>query len=123
MYRRGRLDGNDVESERSARHRRPIGEAIELAEAGQGAPEREPLAAVERLLGESVVPAGSPANLDRDELGRRAGVDGDEVDLVVPEADVPSQDRPAQRGKAVRNRDLGERACGARFMCVSFLRG
>ena len=59
------------------------------------------LAVVHGLLGQPEVAPSAPAHLDDDERPRRAGIDGDDVQLVAADTDGPREDRPAGGDQAV----------------------
>ncbi len=96
VARRGvRFDDDDVEPDRGDGQGPPVGEPPRGEEPEDGPPETAPLPAIDALLGEAEVSPGSPADLDGDELGRRPGIEGDEVEFVTPDADVAAEDPPA----------------------------
>lgn len=65
------------------------------------------LAEVDGLLRETERPARPEPDLDDHESRRRAGVDGDEIDLVSADANVPAEDRPALELEAIRDEAFG----------------
>jgi hypothetical protein len=101
------LDHDQVEPERQVRQWRPIREDATLEQAVCRRSNPRPFPMIDRLLGQAEVPPGPPADLDRDERPRWAGVDGHQVELVAADVDVPAQDRPTGRQQPVRDEVLG----------------
>jgi hypothetical protein len=62
---------------------------------------------VDRLLRQSEVTTGAPADLDDHERLRWTRVDRHEVKLVATDMDVPGQDEPASLRETIRDRRLG----------------
>jgi hypothetical protein len=102
-----RFDGHDVEADRCGRQGSPVREAADGEEAPDGPPEPGLLSSVDALLGEAEVPAAPPADLDDDELDRRAGIEGDEIELVPPDPDPAAEDPPAGGREAGGDDRLG----------------
>ena len=65
------------------------------------------LAVVEGLLGQAIVAPTARTNLQDHERRRRAGIDGDDVELVATEPEPASQDPPARFGQRAGDGSLG----------------
>lgn len=102
-----RLDEDEVEAERESRHGRPAREQVAIEQPEPGLAEAPPLPPANGLLRQSEVAPGAPANLDDDERWRRAGVDGDEIELAPPDPHVPGEDGPAGGDEPGRDERLG----------------
>lgn len=83
----------------------PVGEGA----AGQEDPEKDrqlsPLGGADGLFGLPKVRPAAKSDLHEDEVGRRAGIDGQEVDLVTTDADPSTEDGPPS-GDEMPGRDL-----------------
>ena len=91
-----RLHHHEVDADRQAREPDVARDRARLEERGDRPPQPGALGPIERLLRKAEVASASPADLDEDEFSRRARVDGDDVKLSVPGADVPAEDPPAR---------------------------
>ena len=101
------LDGNDVETQRKRRNRRPIRERDAVEQRVRRTAQVPSLAVVDRLLSQPEVAAASPADLHDHEHRRRTRVDRHEVELVATDMDVPGQDGPAQVAQPRTDEGLG----------------
>jgi hypothetical protein len=90
----GRLDQDEIETQREVWQRRPVGEPAAVEEAERRIAEPPPLAPVERLFGDPEVTSRPPADLDCNERRGRSGVDGNDVELATTDVDVAGKDRP-----------------------------
>ncbi len=102
-----RLDHHEVEPQRQVRQERAVRQAASFEQAVRRGADPDALPAVHRLLWEPECPAGAPANLDRDEHPRRAGINRDQVQFKPSDVDVAPQDRPAGGRQAVGDPLLG----------------
>ena len=93
----GRLDDDEVDTHRVTGEGKPVRERSGLHEAADRGPQVPPLAPVERLLRQPVVPPGPPADLDEHDAGRWPRIERHEVDLLPTDPDLAGQDRPAER--------------------------
>lgn len=93
----GRLDDDEIDTNRVTGERKPVRERSGLYEATDRGPQVPPLAPVERLLGQTVIPPRPPADLNEHDTGRRPRIERHEVDLLAADPDVAGQDRPAER--------------------------
>lgn len=90
----GRLDHDEVDTDRQGRQRRPARQPV-LEEAPQGCPKVGSLAMVDRLLGQAEGPRATPPNLDDHEGPRRTRVHGDEIELAPADPHLATEDCPA----------------------------
>src|SRR5689334_20465292 len=95
------VDGNEVHAQGQRRQRGPVRELPSVAKRRHGTTQRLALAVVERLLGQAEVPPTAAAHLDHHQPAWRAGVDGNDVQLVTTESEVARQNRPAGRREAL----------------------
>ena len=115
---RARVDRDEVDAQRQPRQRRAVGERAGLEQRADRPAERQPLAVVERLLGQPEVPPAAPAHLDDDQR-RAAGRDRSRrgparrgprrtfrARIVQPRR---VEARPATSGLARRRRSAGPR--------------
>jgi hypothetical protein len=101
------LHRDEVEAERKRRNRRPIREWRTVEQGVGGTAQMAAFAMVDGLLRQAEVAATTPADLDYDEVRRRARVDRHEIELVATDMDVPGQDGPAHCGQPVGNQRFG----------------
>ena len=97
------LDDDEVDARRQSGHLTTIGESAVPDEPRDGASQAKLLAPVERFLGDTEVAAGTPPNLDDDELAGWARVDGDQIQLVASNTQLPGEDDPACPNESIRN--------------------
>ena len=98
-----------MRSKRSGKRgtRLAVGERPAIEQAVGGGTDPRPLAMIDRLLGETVVAAAPPADLDDDQRRRRTRVDRHEIELVATDMDVPGQDGPTSFRQARCDQRLG----------------
>ena len=103
------LDDDDVESEGELRERPAVGKRARGDHRPRSVAEMAALAVVDGLLGQAEAARPAHPDLDDHEASPSgwARVDGHEVDLVPPDADVPGEDRPALLGETPRDERLG----------------
>jgi hypothetical protein len=92
--RRG-LDHDEIDADRQVRQWTAVGQFPAVEEYRDGLPESRSLGGAERLFRQPEVAPAPPANLDEHELARRAGIDGDDVELTATGPDIPGEHEPA----------------------------
>jgi hypothetical protein len=105
----GRLDDDQVDAQRETRQRPTAGQASALEEPADRAAEPRTLTPIDRFLGQPVVTATAPADLDDHELRWRTRIDRDDIELTSAGPHIPGQDRPSSGLEAVRRDLFGHR--------------
>ena len=101
------LDDDQVDTHDRTGQPPPVGQGAALDQPADGGSQLGPLPPIERLLGQAVIAARPPSDLDEHDGRRWAWLEGDDVDLRSAEADVPAGNGPAQPGEVIGDQRLG----------------
>jgi len=89
-----RLNDDKVDAKGQPRNPSTVRQGDLGEETADRPPQACPLSPVERLFGQTVLPASAPADLDDDEHPRRAGIHGHDVQLTVAGSNIPGEHVP-----------------------------